>query len=673
MRRFKNNKTHNMNKLYISEESLMKGTNGRKIVVMILIGLFCVQLTTAVGGTTTQTTLVFEGMEVRTTVHETLAETNMSFTFKNNVNESLQSYVTVDIPKGAYVTNLSLVRNNNTYWGTVLEKQEAEQSFENATSEGRSAILLTQLSKQSFLVDFSVEALGEVTIGFYYTQRLVRYLGTYELLTDLDVGLTPETWSFEAFLVSPTRSVATLNAPDTFTTEFLSAKEAVVRASGVASDHPSSPVFITYDLLGDAVSAYAYDNGTREFFATTFSPQLESSEGQLGKDFVFLIDNSGSMGTTKMDQAKNALVAILNNLYYDDRVGVIRFSTNTASGDHLINASDSQELNSLKSWVSAIYSNGGTNIYAALQDGLAMFDTTSTRPKVLVLLTDGVPTAGVTNKAAIEENFANDNAEVGASLFTLGFGNDVDFPFLQRLARGNGGDGVAIPEGDAAEEYIGDFYAMISTPLVSGLTVIATDGVVGNLYPYFLPNLYEGSELFLVGLRDGDLNITINGTTTEGPQTWQILLTSNSSTAEVEQWVEQLWAITKIDDLLTQISYTSGDISSLRQQVLDLALFYGVVCDYTAMFVEVPEEDEVVTDPEDTGDDPGDGDDYVPASQTQTQYTNAAQTTYYATETQAGGYKEALRDDAYGAASPGFEFFVVIVLLGTLVGLRKRR
>ena len=115
-----------------------------------------------------QEDVIFERCEINAVIHETLVETNVSGTFYNPLNTSTTGVFHITIPSGSYVSNISLQTHNLTYWGRIMEKQEAVEAFENATEANRTAVLLTQWGKYTFIVDFSIEPESRIVVKLTY-------------------------------------------------------------------------------------------------------------------------------------------------------------------------------------------------------------------------------------------------------------------------------------------------------------------------------------------------------------------------------------------------------------------------------------------------------------------------------------------------------------------------
>ena len=136
-----------------------------------------------------------------------------------------------------------------------------------------------------------------------------------------------------------------------------------------------------------------------------FAPESEAAqENVLPKDIIFVVDRSGSMSVEKIEQARNALHFILNQLNPDDRFSIIGFDDYLAVLSETLQQVDRQSLADARNFVDGLYADGSTNLEAALQTGLAILDRSESRAsayKMVIFLTDGLPTAGITDTGLI--------------------------------------------------------------------------------------------------------------------------------------------------------------------------------------------------------------------------------------------------------------------------------
>ncbi len=145
--------------------------------------------------------------------------------------------------------------------------------------------------------------------------------------------------------------------------------------------------------------------GKDGYFLLMLSPKDKVLESEIVlKDIVFVLDTSGSMADEgKMEKARSALLFGIKNLREGDRFNVINF----AGEEHLMESglieADSDGRKRGEEFVKKLTPTGGTNINDAFKAALKQFDS-SDRPKLLVFMTDGLPTVGETNVEKIIKN-----------------------------------------------------------------------------------------------------------------------------------------------------------------------------------------------------------------------------------------------------------------------------
>src|SRR2546423_1569057 len=239
--------------------------------------------------------------------------------------------------------------------------------------------------------------------------------------------------------------------------------------------------------------------GKQGYFLLTISPKDDVAEAEYAaKDIVFVLDTSGSMAEEgKMEKARAALLYGVRILRPQDRFNVISFS----GEDHLmerelINADD-QGRKRGEAFVNSLRPAGGTNINQALQTALHQFDS-SNRPRILVFLTDGLPTVGDTNVAHIVEN-AREARPQGVRLFTFGVGYDVNTALLDKLAAENGGVADYVEPKEDLEVKVSNFFAKINYPVLTDLKLDMAGVETDLVYPRSLPDLFRGSQLTMIG------------------------------------------------------------------------------------------------------------------------------------------------------------------------------
>ena len=254
------------------------------------------------------------------------------------------------------------------------------------------------------------------------------------------------------------------------------------------------------------------------YFVHFFSP---SGLSPLAKNVVFVIDISSSMYGKKIEQTRQAMFTILDQLRAGDSFNIVLFKSDIIHWKHDASPVTSGSVQAAKTFVNEYALAGGyTNINDALLLALKLLKDTAEQPSsafagnfpMVLFLTDGNPTVGVTDTLKIRANVLRGNG-AKASIFALGFsfnlGFDLfnlDFDFLKALSAENGGTARRIyPEKDAETQLEG-FFEEISTPLLQRIRFEYPDDVVDSGYTTAQSFLqyYNGSEL-VVGGKGGRL------------------------------------------------------------------------------------------------------------------------------------------------------------------------
>uniref|UniRef100_A0AAZ1XGT3 VWFA domain-containing protein n=1 Tax=Oreochromis aureus TaxID=47969 RepID=A0AAZ1XGT3_OREAU len=351
-------------------------------------------------------------------------------------------------------------------------------------------------------------------------------------------------------------------------------------------------------MNGDLVIVYDVnrDNGLGHikksdgYFVHHFAP---SDLPRIRKNVIFVIDQSGSMYGRKIEQTRIALVHILNDLAEDDHFGLITFDDRISYWKRKLVQANSKNLESAKNFARNIQDRGSTDINEAVLQGARMLNEHNREgsASILILLTDGDPTSGVTNLEKIQSNVRQ--AIAGKfPLYCLGFGFDVNFNFLEKMSLQNNGVARRIYEDSDADLQLKGFYEEVATPLLTDVTMIYVGGT--NLTQTNFSHYYNGSEIVVAG------EITDNNIETFTPQVVAIssnrrIIFSNpnetvESTGTVsDDHIQRVWAYLTVKQLLEKELQLSGpEKEKVKKEAMELSLKYSFVTPLTSMVVTKP-------------------------------------------------------------------------------------
>ena len=307
------------------------------------------------------------------------------------------------------------------------------------------------------------------------------------------------------------------------------------------------------------------------------------------RDLVLVIDTSSSMLDEKLRQAKSALTRALDSLGPDDRFALVSFATTTEAFRKDLSPPGQAELREARAWVEELHANGATDISAALERALA-FGTQRRADRALqvVFLTDGLPTAGLTDRAKILEIVNRREAE-GVRFYTFGVGDDVDAHLLDLLAETSHGCSTYVRPAEDLEEKVAAFSARIQRPVGTDLKLETSGGPrLTEIYPPRLPDLFQGEQVQVAGRFEGHgpAALTLKGRA--GDQAFSETFEVNfPETQGGSDFIAPLWARRKAGYLLDQIRL-NGESSELKTELVQLAHDFSIATPYTSLLV-IPE------------------------------------------------------------------------------------
>ncbi|HLE63240.1 MAG TPA: VWA domain-containing protein, partial [Pyrinomonadaceae bacterium] len=335
--------------------------------------------------------------------------------------------------------------------------------------------------------------------------------------------------------------------------------------------------------------------GKDGYFLLMISPKDDWSEQEYNaKDIVFVLDTSGSMAEEgKMEKARAALLYGIRTLRSQDRFNVISFTGEERSLETGLLPADDEGRKRGEVFVQALRPVGGTNINQALLTAGRQFQE-NTRPKILVFLTDGLPTVGETNVNRIVDNVRGAKM-AGVRLFTFGVGYDVNTTLLDKLAAENGGVADYVEPKEDLEIKVSNFFAKVSHPVLTDLKLDMAEVETDLVYPKAMPDIFKGSQVMLIGRYRNAVNmdrvrLQLLGKSSGTNRRFAYENLRFPLREEANDYLPRLWATRRVGWLMEQIR-SNGEQKELRDEIVDLGTRYGIVTPYTSFLALEPGAD----------------------------------------------------------------------------------
>ncbi|RZN42506.1 MAG: VWA domain-containing protein [Methanosarcinales archaeon] len=501
------------------------------------------------------------------------------------------------IPEGAFISGFSIFIDGVEYEADVLPKDEADERFEAAVSEGRTAGVLKTKKENVFSYSLSFEPHQSIVVRLTYEQPVTKTLGEYEYVLSLretDVAHSVPDLSVNITVASVNRIVS-LETPgfEGASTKYISTTDARVTYSAKTLPDCDLRIVFTTDSTSLNGEMLFYETGGQGYLMHVFSPSEEDlGTTALDKEIIFVVDKSGSMSGDKIVQVKRVFTGIIADLPPDDYFNIIFFDSGVRVFRDTLMEANTVTKAEAANFVAALYARGGTNINEALLMALGMFEQDSERVPIIVFLTDGEPTNGVTSPYVIRDNVKAANG-VDVSIFTIAFGIDDEenYDFLRALSLENCGVAEQFYPGTNAEAGMNTFYEMISTPMITGMDFSYSDSsdVVNTGYG----TLFAGSDAIMLArypAGTGNIDSSIDAITRTGSCSFNN--TFSVVSRPENRFVPKLWAYTKIRELMDRM-VVEDETNALVSEITNLSLEFGFVTPYTSLFVEVPVFDRI--------------------------------------------------------------------------------
>jgi Ca-activated chloride channel family protein len=555
--------------------------------------------------------------EVSFRVAGVVARASVRQRFRNATDGWVEGVYVFPLPETAAVDHLLMRAGERTIEGQIREREQAKAEYQRAREDGRRASLVEQERPNIFTT--SVANLGpgeEIVVEIEFQQTLAfdegevrlrfplvvgpRYVPGQEIVEGIQgLGWSPNTNAVpDASRVTPPvlppgeaprKPVAIeVDLDAGFPVQSLRSRyHAVVteekgegryrvrlRDELVPADRDFELAWTARPGTMPRGALFREERGGATYaLVTLFPPAGDSAEAaRLPREVVFVIDTSGSMQGFSIQQARAALVLAIERLRPADRFNVIQFNNVTEALWEGVRPATAENRRAARGWVERLHADGGTEMASALEAALVGSDDPSLVRQV-VFLTDG----SVGNE---DQLFGIIRERLGDSrLFTVGIGSAPNGHFMTRAAEFGHGTFTYVGDVREVEEKMGRLFAILESPVLTGIEVAWPAGAAVEAWPARVPDLYLGEPVVVSARIQGDADqVAVSGR--RGAETWTAAMGMAGSRRGPGASV--LWARRKIEALLDSV-HEGADPEEVRKSVIALGLEHHLVTKHTSL------------------------------------------------------------------------------------------
>ena len=540
--------------------------------------------------------LPIKSIKIDTKISSQVATTHVEQVFRNDTDATLEGTYFFPIPEQASITEFAIWDGDRRLVGEVRSREEARRIYNEIVRRQRDPGLLEYAGKDLFQASiFPIPPHSDKKLELTYSQILRAESGTVAYRYPLGTGrqvtqIGSVSGRIELESKEPLRNIYS-------PTHEIEVKRNGDRRSVVTFESGKEPqdfqLFYALSSEDFGVTLLTHrEPGKDGYYLLMISPKDDWSEQEyVAKDIVFVLDTSGSMAEAgKMEKARAALLYGVRILRPQDRFNVISFAGEERLMESRMITADEQGRKRGEEFAQSLRSVGGTNINQALLVAMQQFES-GNRPKILVFMTDGLPTVGVTITEQIVANARNARTP-GLRLFTFGVGYDVNTALLDKLAAENGGVADYVEPKEDLEVKVSNFFAKVNYPVLTDLKLDMAGVETDLVYPRLLPDLFRGSQITLIGRYRNPIDmdfvrLQLSGNTNGANKKFFYNNLRFPMREDANDFLPRLWATRRVGWLMEQIR-TNGEQQELRDEIVDLGTRYGIVTPYTSYLALEP-------------------------------------------------------------------------------------
>jgi len=542
-----------------------------------------------------------------------IAHVTISQVYRNRGNKTIEAVYVFPGSTRAAVHALNMKIGERTIRAKIEEREKARNDYSRAVNEGRTATLLEQQRPNVFQMNVGNILPGDlVEVEVQYTENIVPVKGIYEFVYPTVVGprysskngtgdglpgwntnpYLPEgekpayDFKFDCQITSgiPLKNVSCPSHKADMVFKGRNAVQVTLDQSEIQGGNRD--FILRYRLGGNKIESglWLYSDGKENFFMATIQPPEQVKDAMIPpREYIFIVDVSGSMHGFPLDVSKRLIGELLEGLKSTDRFNILFF----AGGNNLFAKqsvpANEDNIHRAMEMLDSQSGGGGTELLPALKRALEM-EIDDEYARTFVIATDGYVTVEKEAFSLIKSNLGV------ASFFAFGIGTSVNRYLIEGLAHAGAGEGFIITNEAEARKKAPEFLEYISTPVLTDIKLVFNDFEAYDVEPAVIPDIFSSRPVVVFGKYHGNPSgkIELTGNNGNGRFTGGIQAGLASPVNE-NQAIKYLWAREKIrmtDD------YPGGDGSmpaDVKQIVIQLGLQYNLLTAYTS-FVAIDSE-----------------------------------------------------------------------------------
>ena len=534
-----------------------------------------------------------------------IADVVVTQVYKNEGKKPLEAIYIFPASTRAAVYGMKMSIGERTITAEIREREDARRQYEQAKQQGKSASLLEQQRPNVFQMNVANILPGDtIQVELKYTELLVPADGVYEFVYPAVVGprysnkRPDEAPSSEKWVENPYLGQGTSPSYAFDMTVLLAAGLPIQQVTspshkvGIQYDGPSrasikldpseknrgnKDFILKYQLPGGKIETglLLFEGEKENFFLLMVQPPKRVHVNQIPpREYIFIVDVSGSMYGFPLEMSKKLLKDLIGNLRPTDRFNVLLFAGGSSVMSEQSLPATPENITRAITVIDRQRGGGGTELLPAMKRALSL-PRSEGWSRTVVIATDGYVTVEEEVFDLIRQNLGE------ANMFTFGIGTAVNRYIVEGMARVGMGESFVIVKPEETREKADKFRKMIATPVLTKVKVDFKKFDAYDVEPLGIPDVFAERPVLVFGKWRGHPagEIALHGSSGNGPYSHKIdvrrekPLESNSS-------LRYLWARHRIA-VLSDYNHLRSNPDRVKE-VTQLGLNYNLLTAYTS-------------------------------------------------------------------------------------------
>ena len=550
---------------------------------------------------------------VSVNINGIFAETFVTQTYSNEGQEPINATYVFPASSRVTIHGMKMEIGDEIITAKIKEKEEARHDYEQAKSEGKSASLLEQQRPNVFTMDVANVMPGDIIrIELHYTEMITPTDGIYQFVFPTVAGprytspSVPKSLKAETWIASPFLRLGDTPREKYNINVNLSAGVPITDLQcgshkiDVAWDNQTSArislsnpeefagnrdFILDYKLTGSEISSgLMLGTGDSEnfFLLMVQPPERYTPETIPPREYIFILDVSGSMYGFPLDTSKELIRDLAGSLRETDRFNVILFSDSLIQMSPESVPATAENVQKAFALIDNEEGGGGTELAPALETALAI-PAAPGAARSVIAITDGYISGEREIFDIIGRNIGTTN------FFSFGIGSSVNRYLIDGIAKTGLGESFVVTDPSEAASTADRFRTYIQSPVLTDVQVTYDGFDVYDIEPPTLSTLFASRPIVLFGKWKGEPSGTIHITGKTGGRDYaEDIPVSAAIPLEANNIIQYLWARTRVERL-TDYGMTEDLQANAKKEVTELGLRYSMMTPYTS-FIAVTEK-----------------------------------------------------------------------------------